>query len=126
MLTGIKKVRWIAGFMDIFSLHEKYMKAIDSWDGLSLWLLTRSISEREYSDLYNMFPKNKKTKYKMLCNALESVGLDRAKEVADDLDLMVCIEDDCGINEIMEVEHIKEVFIYCKNETIYYIEGMEK
>jgi hypothetical protein len=126
MLMVIKSARWRRAGMDLFSIQEKYMGFIDSWDGLSLWLLTRSLDEKTYNDLYNMFPKNKKTKYKRVCNGLEMLGRERAIEVAFDLDYFVEIQDDFGIIEILDAENIKEVFIYCEYETINYIERMEK
>ena len=72
MAAAMSSVKRTQECMDIFSLQKKYMEAIDSWDGFSLWLLTSSISEKEDIDLYNMFPKNKKTKYKRVCNSLEA------------------------------------------------------
>ncbi|MHA1832470.1 MAG: hypothetical protein ACTSV7_00645 [Candidatus Baldrarchaeia archaeon] len=111
--------------MDLFSLQKKYMGFIDSWDCLALWLLTRSLDEKTYNDLYNMFPKNKKTKYKRVCNALEMLGRELAVEVAFDLDLLAETQDDFELIEILETENIKEVFIYCDYKTIDYIERME-
>lgn len=125
MPMGISSVRLKRGDMDLFSLQKKYMQFLDTWDALSLWLFTRSLDEKTQIDLYNMFPKDQKTKYKRVCNALEMLGHDLAVDTANNLNNLVDSQDDFGLAEILEVDNIKEVFIYCEYKTINYIEGLE-
>lgn len=107
----------------MLSLEDEYMALLNSWDCLSLWLLLRTISQEEQTDLYNSFPKGKKVKYKQLHTAMEKAGRIVADVVAFEIDLMAAAGDGGGVSEYLEIDGVMFILDLCDASTVDYIKG---
>ncbi len=105
----------------MLSLQDEYMGILNSWDCIGLWLLLRTISQEEQTDLYNNFPKGKKVKYKQLHTAMEKAGFMVAEIIAYELDEMAYIGDFGGVSEYLEMDGVMHILELCCQSTVDYI-----